>query len=188
MTDIAGALTSVNRQTKAGARGRSCADGEAGRSRNVRGQRERRGAQAYYLASDAACIPLFAITPFTRTGTLVLTAVSATRSPDPRLTFGNGTTLAGSFRTTTCGPLLQLNPTSSRRRRQPPPTTIESRSKAEAAPAIDTRSAWTPAFSATLLATVVVRQAPPLAGSATSPVTSLPPKPIRIAPPAPAAA
>ena len=114
MTDISGACDYVvNRQTKAGARGlvltlmaRPIAPGTYAISESGV------PAQAYYLASDAACIPVFAIMPFARTGTLVLTAVSTsevTGSYD--VTFGNGTTLAGSFRATTCGPLNQLDPT-----------------------------------------------------------------------------
>jgi hypothetical protein len=117
VTDVSGACNYVvNRQTKAGARGLVI---------NLLGQPHVPGTypiteslaadyyvQAYFMASDATCVPLFATMPFARSGMLVIDAISAsevTGSYD--VTFGNGMTLAGAFRATTCGPLMQIEPT-----------------------------------------------------------------------------
>jgi hypothetical protein len=119
VTSVSGACNYVvNRQVKAGASGlvinlmaRPVAPGtyqvtEGG----LAGQDY--FSQAYFMANDDACRPLFAITPFARSGTLTITALSETEvTGSYDVTFGNGTNLVGSFTAAQCGPILQLDPT-----------------------------------------------------------------------------
>jgi hypothetical protein len=119
VTDVSGACNYVvNRQTKAGARGlvinlleTPLAPGTYAVTEGAMPAQDY-FAQAYFLASDANCVPLFATMPFARSGTLVVDTISATEvTGSYDVTFGNGTTLTGAFRATDCGPLMQLEPT-----------------------------------------------------------------------------
>jgi hypothetical protein len=70
-------------------------------------------AQATYMATDDACKPLFATSPFAQPGsTLVVRSITAdTVDGSYALDFGAGRVLTGDFRATLCSPLGHPNPT-----------------------------------------------------------------------------
>jgi hypothetical protein len=115
ISDVPGACGYVQRsEVKAGARalvinmlGRTIAPGTYPVTEDAK------PAQAYFQATDAACHPLFAITPFARAGsTLVIRAIGAeVVDGSYALDFGGGRTLNGDFHAVVCAPLARPNPT-----------------------------------------------------------------------------